>query len=118
MIKSDAPMIQEAFQISEVIVSPERRAFLAQKGRLLYGKYCGTHGRGICSESFAEYHIWRGELVVVGDFLVFLKTQIESLREKAESDVNAADQLSITEQLVERIEALLEEKAQVEQFLA
>ena len=80
MIKSDTPVMQEVFQFSEVNVSPERRAFLAQKGRLLYGKYCGTHGRGICSESFAEYHIWRGELVVVRDFLAFLKIQIESLR--------------------------------------
>ena len=109
--------MQEAFQFSEVIVSPERRAFLGQKGRLLYGKYCGTRGRGICSESFAEYHIWRGELVVVRDFLVFLKTQIESLRQKNDTDVNAADQLSITEQLADHIEGLLEEKAQVEQSL-
>jgi hypothetical protein len=117
MIKSDAPVMQDAFQISEVVVSPERRAFLAQKGRLLYGKYCGTSGQGICSESFAEYHIWRGELVVVRDFLVFLKTQIESLRQNRETDLNAADQLDITQGLAERIEALLEQKAQVEQSL-
>ncbi len=118
MIKSDAPVMQEVFQISEVTVSPERRAFLALKGRLLYGKYCGTHGRGICSESFAEYHIWRGELVVVRDFLAFLKAEIEPLRQKSETDVNVADQFTITEQLIERIEALLEEKTQVEPCLA
>ena len=34
-------------------LAPERRAMLANKGRRLYGKYCGTRGRGICAESFA-----------------------------------------------------------------
>ena len=45
----------------QVGLSPEVRARLAQKGRILYGKFCGTGGRGICAESFALHHIWRGE---------------------------------------------------------
>ncbi len=53
-------------------VPPERRAMLADKGRRLYDKYCGTGGRGICSESFAVYHIGRGEAVVAADMLVYL----------------------------------------------
>jgi len=40
-------------------MGPERRASLADKGRRLYGKFCGTGGRGICAESFAVYHISR-----------------------------------------------------------
>lgn len=72
MIKSDAAIMQTVFQDEEVEVSAERRALLACKGQRLYDKYCGTKGRGICAESFAEYHIWRGEWVVARDFLVYL----------------------------------------------
>src|SRR5258707_10397860 len=108
MIKTDAVVMQAAFQSSEVTISAERRASLARKGQILYGKYCGTHGEGICSESFAEYHIWRGELVVARDFLIFLKTQ-RNLLQQTESfesrfDRRAAEQLRITEGLIQRIE--------------
>ena len=60
-------------------LSPERRAFLAEKGRTLYGKYCGTKGRGICCESFAQYHFERGEDDAVRDLLLFLRAQLDRL---------------------------------------
>ena len=56
-------------------LAPERRAMLAEKGRRLYGKFCGTGGRGICAESFAVYHLGRGEAVVAADLLAYLETQ-------------------------------------------
>ena len=56
-------------------LAPERRAMLAEKGRRLYGKFCGTRGRGICAESFAVYHLGRGEAVVAADLLAYLETQ-------------------------------------------
>jgi hypothetical protein len=108
MIKKNASIMQDSYRSSEVSVSTERRAFLARKGQLLYGKYCGTDGHGICAESFAEYHIWRGEFVVACDFLAFLAVQAETLRASAKSDSRIADRLRITGQLIERIEVLLE----------
>ena len=56
-------------------LAPERRAMLAEKGRRLYGKYCGTRGRGVCAESFAVYHLGRGEAVAAADLLAYLETQ-------------------------------------------
>ena len=109
MIKTDAPIMQALYQPEEVVVTEERRAFLAQKGKILYAKYCGTRGHGICSESFAEYHIWRGEYVVARDFLIYLEAQLTSLREEAQIDVQAAFQLTITQGLVDRIKSLLGE---------
>lgn len=109
MIKTDAAVMQDSHRTEEVSISTERRAFLARKGQMLYGKYCGTQGHGICAESFAEYHIWRGELVVARDFLAFLSAQVESLRQEAVLDIESANQLDITEQLVGRIEVLLRE---------
>ena len=109
MIKTDAVVMQAAFQSSEVTISSERRTSLARKGQILYGKYCGTHGEGICSESFAEYHIWRGELVVARDFLKFLKAQSELLQGTVALDSRASEQLRITDHLIERIENLLGE---------
>jgi hypothetical protein len=64
----------------EAGISPEQRARLANKGRLLYAKFCGTEGRGICAESFALYHIWRGEPEIALDLLVFLDAEVEALR--------------------------------------
>ena len=93
----------------EIEVSPERREFLAEKGRRLYGKYCGLHGEGICAESFAEYHIWRGELQVARDFLVFLNMQVEMLRQLSVNDPTNDPQLRITERLIARISHLLGE---------
>ncbi len=64
----------------ETPLTAERRARLASKGRLLYSKFCGTGGRGVCAESFALYHIWRGEPIVAEDLLAFLDERIEGLR--------------------------------------
>jgi hypothetical protein len=108
MIKPDAPIMQTIHQDEEVEVPPERRAFLAIKGQRLYGKYCGTNGRGICAESFAEYHIWRGELIVARDLLAYLNAQIACLRQSALTTELEA-QLHMTEGLIERIAALLGE---------
>ena len=110
MIKSDAPIMQTVFQDEEVAVSPERRALLACKGQRLYDKYCGTKGRGICAESFAEYHIWRGEWVVARDFLVYLHIQVDFLQRGASSAPAVEAQLAMTERLIARISALLGEE--------
>ncbi|MEO8611845.1 MAG: hypothetical protein ABI690_28355 [Chloroflexota bacterium] len=109
MIKPDAPNMQTIHEDEEVDVPPERRAFLAIKGQRLYGKYCGTKGRGICAESFAEYHIWRGELIIARDFLGYLNVQIAYLHQIAPSTPEIEAQLHMTEGLIERIAALLGE---------
>ena len=106
MIKAESDHLQSIFQDAEVEVSSERRAQLARKGQTLYGKYCGTRGHGICAESFAEYHTWRGELSVVRDFLAYLQAQVQDLRERD----TEKDRLLMTERLIDRIEALLGEK--------
>jgi hypothetical protein len=109
MIKPDAPIMQTIHQDEEVEVPPERRAFLAIKGQRLYGKYCGTNGRGICAESFAEYHIWRGELIVARDLLAYLNAQIACLHQTVPTTPEIETQLHMTEGLIERITALLGE---------
>jgi hypothetical protein len=107
MIKRDSPAIQAVYHDFEVEVSSERRALLAEKGQRLYGKYCGTKGRGICAESFAEYHIWRGELVVARDFLAFLNQQAERIRQISPCTPELEQQSAMTERLIERIQSLL-----------
>lgn len=109
MIKPDAPIMQMAFHNEEIPVTPERRAALACKGQRLYDKYCGTKGTGICAESFAEYHIWRGEYAVARDFLVYLNRQVEMLRAALPTAPDLQPQLAMTERLIGRIEALLGE---------
>ena len=79
-------------------LTPERRAMLSLKGRLLYGKYCGTRGRGICAEGFAAYHLGRGEVEVVDDFLAFLETQVAALRV-----ADPQGRLGMTEALLARV---------------
>jgi hypothetical protein len=112
MIKKDAPVVQQMFQEFEVTISEERREALALKGRVLYGKYCGLKGHGICAESFAEYHIWRGELVVARDLLAYLSVQAERLQAEAEQDDTFTQQCEITNGLIERIGALLGQKTE------
>ncbi len=63
----------------EVALAPRRRATLAAKGRLLFGKYCGTQGKGICAESFAVYHLGQGEAAVAEDLLAFLDERAAAL---------------------------------------
>ena len=57
-----------------------RRARLAEKGRILYRKSCGTSGKQTCAESFALFHIGRGDVDVARDLLAFLETEAEALR--------------------------------------
>jgi hypothetical protein len=113
MIKADAPIMRAIYQDFEVEISPDRRRFLAHKGRLLYAKYCGTKGSGICAESFAEYHIWRGEWVVVRDFLAYLDEQVKSLHSHISTTPEIDAQLQITDRLIERISHMLGEPTSI-----
>ena len=76
---------------------------LAIKGRVLYGKFCGTGGRGICAESFALYHFWRGEPEVALDLLWFLEAEAESLEAE-----DPAGRLAMTRDLAGRLRQHLE----------
>jgi hypothetical protein len=89
--------------VVDVGLSPEHRERLAHKGRLLYGKFCGTDGKGICAESFALYHIWRGEPEIARDLLAFLEGRIAALRGH-----DAEGRLAMTEELTGRIRRHLE----------
>jgi hypothetical protein len=60
-------------------LGPEQRARLAEKGRTLYRKSCGPSGQKTCAESFALYHIRRGEVEVARDLLAFLEAEAEAL---------------------------------------
>ena len=64
-------------------VDPARRVSLAAKGRRLYGKFCGTGGRGICAESFAVYHIGRGEPSIAEDLADYLSLEVTRLEAAA-----------------------------------
>jgi hypothetical protein len=86
-----------------LVIPVERRARLIVKGHILYGKYCGTGGRGICAENFALHHIRLGEPTVARDLLVYLAGRIEALR-VADPD----GRLAMTEALADRIRGHLE----------
>jgi hypothetical protein len=73
----------------------------------LSGKIAPRIGRGICAESFAEYHLWRGEVVIVRDFLEFLYSQRLILRQLDLSDPDIRRRLEMTQDLIERVEAHL-----------
>ncbi len=94
--------LQAVYSEVEIEVSSERRAELAQRGRLLLEKFCGTDGKGICAESFAEYHLWRGEYRVVQDFLVYLRVRLDEFRQNN----HQSERVQMTALLIERIEAL------------
>ena len=83
-----------------------RRARLAEKGRILYGKSCGTKGGKTCVESFALYHIGRGEPEIAHDLLVFLETERGALRTS-----DPEGQLARTDELAVRIRQLLHSEA-------
>lgn len=93
--------------LDPVGVSPERRARLALKARILYAKSCGTMGKRTCAESFALYHIGRGESEIARDLLVYLQTEIESLRRH-----DPKGRLAMTEELAARIQRHLEADGQ------
>jgi hypothetical protein len=86
-------------------LTPERRARLAEKGRILFRKCCGVSGQKTCAESFAVYHIVRGEVNVARDLLTFLETEAESLR-LADPD----GRLGTTKEIAARIRRSLETK--------
>ena len=90
------------FSLEDIDITPERRAYLSEKGKRLYEKYCGLDGKGICSEAFAEYHLECGEVVVVEDFLTYLQSIVEQIDEP--------ERLEITQRLINRIEDLLDIK--------
>ncbi len=82
----------------EVEMAPERRARLFAKGHILYGKYCGLLGRGICAEHFALHNIRLGEPIVARDLIGYLEGRIDALRS---SDPD--NRLALTEALANRI---------------
>jgi hypothetical protein len=84
-------------------LSPEERARLARKGEILYGKSCGTGGRGTCAESFAVHQLRLGHIEVARDLLQFLDGRIASLRRD-----DPAGLLPMTEALAARISQYLE----------
>ena len=81
----------------------ERRARLAEKGRILYRKSCGAIGQKTCAESFAFFHIERGEAEVARDLFSFLETEAEALRLD-----DPERRLAATEDLAARIRRILE----------
>jgi hypothetical protein len=83
--------------------STPRRARLAEKGRILYGKSCGTKGKRTCVEGFALYHIRRGESEIARDLLGFLETTRDALRSS-----DPEGQLAGTDELVVRIRQYLD----------
>jgi hypothetical protein len=87
-------------------LSAERRALLARKGRILYGKSCGTGGRGTCAESFARYQLRLGNVEVVRDLLRFLNSRLAALREHDPGGL-----LPMTESLAAEIRQHLEDEA-------
>ena len=87
----------------DVGLTPQQRARLAEKGRILYRKSCGASDKKTCAESFAIYHIRLGEPEVARDLLAFLETEAESLR-LADPD----GRLGTTEQIAARIRRSLE----------
>lgn len=80
------------------ILTPERRVMLAHKAQRLYGKFCGTGGRGICVESFAVYHIGRGETVVAEDLVAYLDEVVMELEQ-----YDPHNRLAATRGLVARV---------------
>ena len=79
---------------------------LAAKGERLYGKYCGTDGRGICAESFALYHIGVGEPAVAADLLDYLRGRLAELLHD-----DPQGRLPMTRGLVARIDRHLTDAA-------
>ena len=86
----------------DIGLPPELRARLAHKGQLLYEKCCGTDGRGICAESFALFHIWRGEPEVAEDLLTFLHARLAALQ-----IADPENRLELTQELAKRVRAAL-----------
>ena len=91
---------------TESELPPERRAQLARKGQILYGKSCGPDGRGTFAESFARYQLSLGNIGIVRDLLQFLENRLVALRVDDPEGL-----LLMTESLTARIRRHLEEQA-------
>jgi hypothetical protein len=78
-----------------------RRALLAQKGKILYAKSCGTNGRSDCAEGFAIHQMRLGNTEVVADFLGFLERRLGQLERDDPEGLRA-----MTEGLIARIRGL------------
>ena len=87
----------------DVGLTPEKRARLAEKARILYRKSCGVTGKKTCAESFAGYHIGRGEADVARDLLAFLESEADALRIH-----DPEGRLGPTEELTSRIRRSLQ----------
>lgn len=85
-------------------LTPEERARLARKGEILYGKSCGTSGRGTCAESFAVHQLRLGRAEVARDLLRFLDGRLATLRSDDPDGL-----LPMTEALAARIRRHLED---------
>jgi hypothetical protein len=92
-----------AMDVVDAGLSPERRTRLAAKGRILYRKSCGAAGKRTCAESFALFHIVRGQEEVARDLLAFLETEAEALRLD-----DPDERLAPTEALAARIRLYLD----------
>jgi hypothetical protein len=84
-------------------LTPTQRERLAAKGRILYRKSCGTRSKKTCAESFALFHIRRGEAEVAWDLLAFLEREARALRID-----DPEGRLRPTEELAARIRRSLE----------
>jgi hypothetical protein len=84
-------------------LTPEKRARLAEKGRILYRKSCGVTGKKTCAESFALFHVGRGEAEVARDLIAFLEREARALRID-----DPEGRLRPTEDLAARIRGTLE----------
>jgi hypothetical protein len=88
-------------------LTPERRATLALKGEVLYGKSCGARGRAGCVESFARHQLRLGNVDVVRDLSRFVDGQIDLLR-----GYDPDGLLPMTEALAARLRQLLRSEAE------
>ena len=84
-------------------LTPAQRERLAAKGRILYRKSCGTRSKKTCAESFALFHVGRGEAEVAWDLLAFLEREARALRID-----DPEGRLRPTEELAARIRRSLE----------
>jgi hypothetical protein len=91
---------------TESRLSPERRAQLARKGRILYQKSCGAGGAGHCAESFARHQLRQGHIEVVSDLIRFLDDRLAALR-----TADPQGLFTTTESLAARLRRHLEEVA-------
>ncbi len=90
---------------SQSELSPDRRARLARKGQILYGKSCGARGPGNCALSFALHQLRLGNVAVVRDLLHFLDTRLETLQNNDPEGL-----MPMTETLITQIRRDLEKK--------